>query len=50
MLTVQDLIDELSKIKDKSKKVILDNPYSDRDYFEIDEVENFEDCVTIWIK
>lgn len=50
ILTVQDLIDELTKIKDKSKKVILDNPYSDKDYFEIDEVEDFDGQVTIWYK
>ena len=49
-MTVQDLIDELTKIKDKSKKVILDNPYSDKDYFEIDEVEDFDEDVTIWYK
>ena len=42
--------DELTKIKDKSKKVILDNPYSDKDYFEIDEVEDFDEQVTIWYK
>lgn len=50
ILTVQDLIDELTKIKDKSKKVILDNPYSDKNYFEIDEVEDFDEYVTIWYK
>ena len=50
ILTVQDLIDELTKIKDKSKKVILQNPYSDKDYFEIDEVEDFDEDVTIWYK
>lgn len=49
-MTVQELIDELQKAEDKSKEVILDNPYSDKDYFKIDEIENFEDCVTIWIK
>ena len=42
-MTVQELIDELIKVEDKSKTVVIDA-------FEIDEVENFEDYVAIWIK
>lgn len=49
-VTVQQLIDELLKVKDKSKEVVIDNPYFDKVYLEIDEIENFEDCVTIWVK
>ena len=49
-MTVQELIDKLMEIADKSKEVVIDNPYFDKDYFEIDEIENFEDDVTIWIK
>lgn len=49
-MTVQELIDKLMKIEDKSKGVIIDNPYFDKEYLEIDEIENFEDDVTIWVK
>lgn len=54
-MTVQELIDELMKVEDKSKGVFIDNPYFDNEYFdkgcfEIDEIENFEDDVTIWVK
>ena len=49
-MTVQELIDELMEVEDKSKGVVIDNPYSDKEFFEIDEIENFEDCVTIWVK
>lgn len=49
-MTVQELIDKLMEIADKSKGVVIDNPYFDKVYFEIDEIENFEDYVTIWIK
>ena len=49
-MTVQELIDKLMEIADKSKEVVIDNPYFDKDYFEIDEIENFEYDVTIWIK
>lgn len=38
------------EIADKSKEVVIDNPYFDKVYLEIDEIENFEDCVTIWVK
>ena len=38
------------EITDKSKEVVIDNPYFDEIYLEIDEIENFEDCVTIWVK
>lgn len=50
MVTVQELIDELLKVEDKSKKIVVDNPYFDKECFEIDEIENFDDYVTIWIK
>lgn len=49
-MTVQELIDELMKVEDKSKGVVIDNPYFDKVYLEIDEIENFEDDVTIWVK
>lgn len=49
-MTVQELIDELIEIADKSKEVIIDNPYFNRECFEIDEIENFEDYVTIWVE
>ena len=51
-MTVQELIDKLMEIADKSKEVIIDNPYFDIycTYLEIDEIENFEDGVTIWVK
>lgn len=49
-MTVQELIDELMKVEDKSKGVVIDNPYFDKEYLEIDEIENFEDDVTIWVK
>ena len=49
-MTVQELIDKLMEIADKSKEVIIDNPYFDKEYFKIDEIENFEDDVTIWVK
>ena len=41
-MTVQDLIDELNKIKDKSK------PVYQLDYDEISEVEESNNYVTIW--
>lgn len=50
MVTVQELISRLMGITDKSKEVVIDNPYFDKIYLEIDEIENFEDCVTIWVK
>lgn len=34
MITVQELIDELFKVEDKSKEVVIDNPYFDKEYFE----------------
>ena len=49
-MTVQELIDKLMKIEDKSKGVIIDNPYFDEVYLEINEIENFEDDVIIWVK
>ena len=49
-MTVQELIDKLMEIADKSKEVVINNPYFDKEYYEIDEIENFEDDVTIWIK
>ena len=54
-MTVQELIDELMEVEDKSKGVFIDNPYFDEEFcdkacFEIDEIENFEDDVTIWVK
>ena len=49
-MKVQELIDKLMEIADKSKEVIISNPYFVESYFEIDEIENFEDDVTIWIK
>lgn len=49
-MIVQELIDELLKVEDKSKRVFIDNPYFDKEYYEIDEIEDFEDDVTIWIK
>ena len=50
-MTVQELIDKLMEIADKSKDVTINNPYFDKEYYEIDEIENFEvDDVTIWVK
>ena len=49
-MTVQELIDELIKIDDKSKVVIIDNPFFNKECFEIDDIENFEDWVTIWVE
>lgn len=49
-MTVQELINRLIEIAGKSKEVVIDNPYFDKVYLEIDEIENFEDCVTIWVK
>ena len=50
MVTVQELINRLMEIADKSKEVVIDNSYFDKVYLEIDEIKNFEDCVTIWVK
>ena len=41
-MTVQELIDELSKVEDKSK------PVYQLDYDEISEVEESNNYVTIW--
>lgn len=50
-MTVQELIDKLMEIADKSKDVTINNPIFDKEYYEIDEIENFEDDdVTIWVK
>ena len=50
-MTVQELIDELMEVEDKSKEVTINNPYFEKEYYEIDEIENFEDDdVTIWVK
>ena len=48
-MTVQELIDELMEIEDKSNEVVIDNPYFEV-YLEIDEIENFEDGVIILVK
>ena len=50
-MTVQELIDRLMEVEDKSKEVTINNPYFNKEYYEIDDIENFEDDdVTIWIK
>ena len=41
-MTVQELIDELNKVKDKSK------PVYQLDYDEISEVEESNNYITIW--
>lgn len=50
MITVQELINLLMQVEDKSKQIVLDNINSDKEYNEIDEVEDFDDCVIIWYK
>ena len=48
--TVNDLINHLKLIEDKNKPVVVDYVKSEiDDGFSIDEVENFDDCVYIWI-
>ena len=41
-MTVQDLIDELNKVEDKSK------PVYQLDYGNVDEVEENNNYITIW--
>ena len=48
-MTVQEVIDKLNTIEDKTKEVVVDNPYQD-DIFEIDEIEDFDCDVTVWYK
>ena len=48
-MTVQELIDKLMEVEDKSNGVFIDNPYFEV-YLEIDEIENFEDGVIIFVK
>lgn len=44
-MTVQELIDELMKVKDKSKEVLVGLPCR-----EIEEVKEYKNDVTIWGK
>lgn len=48
MMTVQELIDELNKIKDKQKKILVVHTY-DTDEFEIVKIGEFDNDVTIWV-
>ena len=46
-MTVQELIDELNKIKDKQKKVLVIHTCG-TDEFKIIQINEFENDVTIW--
>ena len=46
-MTVQELIDELNKIKDKQKKVLVIHTCG-TDEFKIVQINEFENDVTIW--
>lgn len=45
--TVQDLIDELNLIKDKTKNIIIDSVNFQDEYCTVNEVEEFDDDVYI---
>ena len=47
-MTVQELIDELSKIKNKWKEVTAIHTSSDDEY-KVIEIDEYEDDVTIWL-
>lgn len=47
--TVQDLIDELNLIKDKTKNIIIDSVNFQDEYCTVNEVEEFDDDVYIWL-
>lgn len=51
-ITVQELINELMKIEDKSKEIVVGALKSDGyyDYQGIDRIENYEGDVTIFLK
>lgn len=44
-MTVQELIDELSKVEDKSKMVQV---YSDNVYEDADTINEYDDSIVIW--
>ena len=46
-MTVQELIDELNKIKDKQKKVLVIHTCG-TDEFKVVQINEFENDVTIW--
>ena len=48
-MTVQELIDELMKVRDKDKKVTIDSYYLDFVHKDIEEVKDYEDEVTIYM-
>lgn len=49
-MTVQDLIDKLQKVKDKSKEVVIEDlDYLDKKAVIPVWVDEFNDSVTIWI-
>lgn len=50
IVTVQDLINELSQLPDKNKPIIIDNIYDEENsIYSINEIENFTDAVYIWL-
>lgn len=49
-MTVQELIDELMKIEDKSKKVFTDNINTDDYPKQIKEIKEYKSNVIIWSK
>lgn len=46
-MTVQELIDELNKIKDKQKETLVVHTY-DTEEFKIVQINEFDNDVTIW--
>lgn len=47
--TVQDLIDKLNAIEDKTKEIIIDNIYNQNKEYTINEIEEFSENVYIWL-
>ena len=45
LMTVQELVDELSKVEDKSKMVQV---YSDSVYEDADTITEYDDSIVIW--
>lgn len=50
IVTVQDLINELAKLPNKNKPIIIDNVYDEENStYSINEIEDFTDAVYIWL-
>lgn len=49
-MTVQELIDELTKVEDKSKKVVTDNISTDDYPKQLKEIKEYKSYVIIWSK